>query len=152
MEKVVLFRVGSERFAVPVDRIQSIEKVPELTLVPYVPAFVKGITSLRGQVIPVIDLAERFSYVSSASDQERRMLVVSTRDAWVGLLVDAAQDVIDVQDDARRPAPRVGLALKREFLLGVLQQEEQLIMILDLDALFTDEEKNAVLSGMEQSK
>lgn len=149
MEKVVLFRVGAERFAVPVDRVQSIERIPELTLVPYAPTFVKGMTSLRGQIVPVIDLSERFSYESTSSELERRMLVVLTRDEWVGLLVDAAQDVIEVQDGARQPAPRVGLSLRREFLLGVIRQNEQLIMMLDLDALFTDEEKDAVRSGME---
>ncbi|HLS36070.1 MAG TPA: chemotaxis protein CheW, partial [Bacillota bacterium] len=97
MKKLVVFQLGHEQYALDVNQIQSIERVMEITPVPQVENdYIKGIINLRGEVIPIIDLKENLNMGATEINNETRIIVTHFHEMSLGLLVDSASDVIDV--------------------------------------------------------
>ena len=96
-ESLVVFRLGDERYAVPLDLVRELGRVPRLTVVPRLPPFVAGVANLRGHVLGVVDM--RVLLTSSAGEGSRRMLVLQHDDIAVGVIVDAVDGVVDVESD-----------------------------------------------------
>ncbi|PIF89715.1 CheW protein [Acidovorax sp. 62] len=107
-EQVVVFRLGSEEFGVPIDSVQEIVRVPEtLTHVPKAPDAVEGVINLRGSVLPVVDLRRRLGLASVARNEGQRIVVLLIKGARTGFIVDAVAEVLKVPRQAIEPAPRV---------------------------------------------
>ena len=99
MEKdlqVVGFRIGSETFGVLIASVREIVRVPEITAVPSAPETVEGVINLRGKIIPVMDLRKRFGHVDIQPDKKNRILVVELENKLVGLIVNAASEVLKI--------------------------------------------------------
>lgn len=107
-EQVVVFRLGSEEFGVPIDSVQEIVRVPEaLTHVPKAPEAVEGVINLRGSVLPVVDLRRRLGLPSVERNEGQRIVVLLIHGARTGFIVDAVAEVLKVPRQAIEPAPRV---------------------------------------------
>lgn len=102
--KVIVFRLKDEEYGVDVNQVKSIEKLEHITRVPRTPAFVKGVINLRGVVTPIIDLRNRFSLEETAYTESTRIIIVAVGELEVGLIVDAANDVIDICGERDRTA------------------------------------------------
>ena len=94
--KVIVFQLNEEEYAVSVTQVGSIERIQPITRVPQTADFVKGVINLRGVVTPVIDLRVRFDMEQKEFDELSRIIIVHMDDMEVGLIVDAANDVIDI--------------------------------------------------------
>ncbi len=130
----VIFRLGGEQYGVPVECINSIIRYEASTPVPRSPHSVMGVINLRGRVIPVIDLCHRFSGVEFVPGSQSRIVVAETASGLVGLAVDEASEVAELSKDSFRPIPDGVLAADTaKAFTGVVERDEELIIVLDLD-------------------
>ncbi|MBO1003785.1 chemotaxis protein CheW [Pseudogracilibacillus auburnensis] len=131
--KLIVFRLEGEEYAISVQRVGSIERILPITRVPSTPNFVKGVVNLRGVVTPVIDLKERFHEKQTTFTEQTRIIIVHIDDITVGLIVDEANDVLDIQQDQIEPAPEAVGSAVVEYISGVIKLEKRLFILLDLE-------------------
>jgi len=99
MEKdlqVVGFRIGNETYGVRISAVREIVRVPEITAVPSAPDIIEGVINLRGKIIPVMDLRKRFGQEHTVADKKNRILVVEINNKLIGLIVNAASEVLKI--------------------------------------------------------
>ncbi len=136
LQRYVLFTVADTTYGVQDAFVTEVERVPKTTPVPHTPAWLRGVTSLRGDIVSVIDL-RRFLGLDAPPPQTGRLLVVRLLDQEfaTGLLVDTVEQIVSVPvDDVRPPASPVEGALA-DFLTGACQVDERFVAMLDLDRL-----------------
>ncbi len=142
--QLVTFRLGSEEFSMDILKVQEIIRPMELTRVPRAPAFVDGVINLRGRVIPVMDLRRRFSMEPTEDTSEARIIVVELGGRTVGFKVDAVSEVLRLPVDMVEPPPSIVSGAEIDYIRGVGKLDDRLIMLLDVEKLLTDGEKEAV--------
>ncbi|MCR6096064.1 chemotaxis protein CheW [Salipaludibacillus agaradhaerens] len=140
--KVIVFQLKDEEYGVEVEQVRSIERVQHITRVPSTPDFVEGVINLRGVVTPIIDLRKRFSIEGIDHSETTRVIIVTVGNMEVGLVVDAANDVIDIPKSAVEPPPEVVGGLEAEYIRGVAKLEKRLLILLNLDKVLNAEEMN----------
>lgn len=133
--KLIVFQLVDKEYAIPVDQVRSIEKLEHITRVPRTPSYVKGVINLRGVVTPIIDLRSRFDITSSEPTESTRVIIVGLEDKEVGLIVDAANDVLDVEREMIEPSPEVVGVVEAEYIGGVVKQNKRLLILLHLDKI-----------------
>ncbi|GEB30927.1 MULTISPECIES: chemotaxis protein CheW [Brevibacillus] len=138
--KVIVFRLKDEEYGVEVNQVKSIEKLEHITRVPRTPPFVKGVINLRGVVTPIIDLRNRFGLEESLYSESTRIIIVAVGELEVGLIVDAANDVIDIPVNAIEPPPEVVGGVEAAYLRGVAKLDKRLLILLNLDKVLSTEE------------
>ncbi|AIE59674.1 chemotaxis protein CheW [Bacillus methanolicus] len=138
--KVIVFQLMDKEYAIPVSQVQSIEKVPPITRVPGTSSFVKGVINLRGVVTPIIDLRKRFGFPEVSYHENTRVIIVSMEDIEVGLIVDAANDVIDIPANSIEPPPEVVGGLDEDYIKGVAKIDKRLLILLDLGRVLKSDE------------
>ncbi|MCM3787550.1 chemotaxis protein CheW [Domibacillus sp. 8LH] len=134
--KVIAFQLVDKEYALPVHQVYSIEKLMHITRVPGTVPFVKGVINLRGVVTPIIDLRSRFGLSDKQYDESTRIIIASFDDIEVGLVVDGANDVLDIPVDAIEPQPEVVGSLGDEYITGVAKLEKRLLIMLSLQKIF----------------
>lgn len=139
--KVIVFQLNDESYGVDVYQVRSIERMQPITRVPGAPPFVKGVINLRGVVTPVIDLRSRLGLQEQPYTDETRIIIVSVDDKDVGLIVDAANDVIDLPASSVEPPPDVVGGVRTEFLRGVAKWGDGVLVLLNLDRVLTLDER-----------
>ena len=131
--KVIVFQLMDMEYAINVDAVQSIEKVLSITRIPKTPPYVKGVINLRGLVTPIVDLRERLGLATRELDDSTRIIIVTLEDYEVGLIVDAANDVLDIPVDSIEPQPEVVGSIESDFISGVAKVGKHLLIMLNLD-------------------
>jgi purine-binding chemotaxis protein CheW len=138
-DQVVVFRLGSEEFGVPIAAVQEIVRVPEsLTHVPKAPGFVEGVINLRGAVLPVIDQRRRLGLPSMDRNDGQRIMVYAIGDVRIGFIVDAVIEVLKIPHAAIEDSPR--LSGEQTRILGRvanLEKQRRMILLLDPSALLS---------------
>jgi purine-binding chemotaxis protein CheW len=150
MEKdlqVVGFRIGNETYGVRIAAVREIVRVPEITAVPSAPAIIEGVINLRGKIIPVMDLRKRFGQVYTVSDKKNRILVVEIENKLVGLIVNAASEVLKIPPDDIEPPGSVFAEGEAGYVTGVGKLKGRLIIMLDIAKLMHQPD----LRGLEQA-
>jgi purine-binding chemotaxis protein CheW len=142
--QLVLFRVAEAPMAVPVAQVEYVERLGPLTQVPGAPPFLRGVTSLRGQVVPIVDLAERLGLGSRPLGPKARVLVVRVDDQVVGMAVDDVLRVLYLSEDAVQPPPPVVARVSARFLAGVAYIQGDVVLVLNLQRVLTPEEAETV--------
>ncbi len=129
---LVGFRIGRETFAVPIELVHEIVRVPEITAVPDAPDFVEGVINLRGKIISIVDLRKRFGEAEIKSSKKNRILVAEVGNKMVGLIVDAASEVLKIPPADVEPPPNVFAEGELNYVTGVGKLNGRLIMLVDL--------------------
>ncbi len=128
----VLFRLGTEEYGLPIERVQSIIRYEVPTPVPHAPEMVEGVINLRGQVIPVIDLSQRLLGQPHEVSASSRIVVAEGDSGLVGLAVDSAHEVATFAADEIMPTPAAALTAETaEAFEGVANYGERLVILLD---------------------
>lgn len=142
--KVIVFQLNGKEYALPVGKVKSIEKIMHFTRVPHTLPFVKGVMNLRGVVTPLIDLRVRFGLEEKAHAEDTRVIIVSVSDSDVGLIVDSANDVIDIPSSLIEPPPEIVGTEAVDFISGVVKVEKRLLILIDLEHIlgFANGEKS----------
>lgn len=131
--KVIVFQLKDEEYGVEVDQVRSIERMQHITRVPRTPSFVKGVVNLRGVVTPIIELRNRFGIEEIETTDSSRIIIVAVGDMEVGLIVDAANDVVDIPNNVVEPPPEVVGGVEADYLRGVAKMDKRLLILLNLD-------------------
>ncbi|MCP3963223.1 MAG: hypothetical protein GY719_35735 [bacterium] len=133
LETWVAFSLAGEVFAIPVDPIREIVRVASITRVPHAPQPIRGVTNMRGRVIPVIDLRQRIELEPVDLARGSRVIVVRSRGRLLGLLVDGVHQVIHIDLAQAQPPPEDVMTAQSDYISGVYHLDDQLILLLDLD-------------------
>ncbi len=139
--KVLVFSLGTEHYAVPVRQIQSIERLLPVSRVPNTLPFVKGVASLRDQVIPIIDLRERFKVDSALDVGQGRTLLAHVQNATVGFAVDSVADVKTLEESQVSAPPALLGGNSARYLHGMARVEDRVLVILNLEQILSDAEQ-----------
>jgi|LFRM01.1.fsa_nt_gb purine-binding chemotaxis protein CheW len=141
-QQFVVFSVGKEKFGVDVNQIKQVIPVMETTYIPNSPAFVKGVINLRGDIIPIIDLAGKLSLQRVEVDEEKkRIIIVELKNIQnVGMLVDNVTEMIRIDADEISDAPDLVKAVHSDYIQGVAKVNNQLLILLNLNKVLTSEE------------
>lgn len=137
--KLIIFELKEKEYAVPVYHVRSIEKMMHVTRIPNIAPFVKGVINLRGVVTPIIDLRKRFGLDEIEYTEHTRIIIISLDEMDVGVIVDAANDVVDVNKDKFEPAPEVVGNKEEEYISGVVKLDKRLLILVDLEKVFDRE-------------
>ncbi len=138
MEKdlqVVGFRIGNETFGVRIGSVREIVRVPEITAVPSAPETIEGVINLRGKIIPVMDLRKRFGQSDVQPDKKNRILVVELENKLVGLIVNAASEVLRIAPSEIEPPGNLFAEGESGYVTGVGKLKGRLIILLDIAKL-----------------
>jgi purine-binding chemotaxis protein CheW len=141
MEQIISFVVGKENFGVHIQDVKEVIRIREITSLPKAPDFVKGVINLRGDVIPVIDLREKFAMSLEDYTDMTRVIVVEVDDKSIGMVVDSVSHVLRIGRDQIEPAPPLVGGLAGEYIRGVGKLDENLIILLNIERILTTEEK-----------
>jgi purine-binding chemotaxis protein CheW len=143
MEKdlqVVGFRIGSETFGVLIASVREIVRVPEITAVPSAPETIEGVINLRGKIIPVMDLRKRFGHFDVQPDKKNRILVVELDNKLIGLIVNAASEVLKIPPSDIEAPSSVFAEGESNYVTGVGKLKGRLIILLDVSKLLHRQE------------
>ena len=146
--QLVVFDLANEHYGVDIAAVEGIIKMQPITVVPHTPAFVEGVTNLRGEVLPVIDLRKRFGLpLDQARSKDTRIVVVEIDGKKVGMVVDAVSEVLRVPDEAIEPPSPIVTTVDSAFIRGIAKVDERLIILVELARVLSTEEQANLHSG-----
>lgn len=138
------FRLGKEVFAINVSKVLNILEMKPITKVPKSPEYMKGVINLRGTVLPVVDLRLKFSLPENEITVDTNIIVLSIdkegEPVTLGILVDSVKEVLEFKTDEIVPSPTIGTKYNSTFIEGLWPINENFIMILDIDKIFSVDE------------
>lgn len=142
--QLVSFNLGAEEYAVEVLKVREIIRMTAITHVPNTPPSIEGIINLRGKVIPIISLRNRFGMSSADEDHHTRIMVMDIAGKLMGFIVDGVSEVIRIASGEIQPAPSIAAGgVDQDFISGVIKHGEQLLLMLQLDRMFSSDEQDA---------
>ena len=153
-ERFLTFRLGKTGYGVEITRIKEIIEYGGITRIPMTPPCIRGVINLRGNVVPVVDLAERLE-VSHTVEVTRRTCVIITEmeDEGevmdIGFVVDAVDQVVGIQEDHIEATPSFGTDVKSEFISGMGNVNEKFVILLDVDSVFAVDELAKLVEDVE---
>jgi purine-binding chemotaxis protein CheW len=138
--KYLTVALDNEIYGIAVVKVREIIRLPKITPVPQVPAFVKGVINLRGRVIPVVDLRVRFGMKAEITERTCIVVVQVTlgeRPVQMGVIVDQVEEVTNLTKDQIEPTPDFGIRVDTAHLLGMAKANGRVLMLLELDRVVT---------------
>ncbi len=149
--KYLTFRLAEEEYGIEILKVQEIIKMMDITKVPRMPDFVRGVINLRGKVIPVVDLRLKFGMEAKETTEKTCVVVVQLQGTvskiTMGAIVDEVSEVLDISADQIEPPPEFGTSVDTAFILGMGKVGKKVIMLLDVDKVLSTKEI-AALSSM----
>ncbi|MBB4642140.1 chemotaxis protein CheW [Rhizorhapis suberifaciens] len=133
--QLITFQIGEQFLGVDIMAIREIRAWSPSTLLPHVPDYVRGVINLRGNVLPVIDLAARLGWGLTEPTGRHVIIVVRIAEQLHGLIVDAVNDIVTVNEDAMQAPPSLSTDSASAFLKGLVAVEDRMVMVLSLDNL-----------------
>jgi purine-binding chemotaxis protein CheW len=152
--QAVVFGIGKEAYGVPIEAVQEIVRVPEITALPEAPEYFQGVINLRGRIVPVMDLRSRLGLARQDLSRSSRVLVIQNSGKVAGLLVDAVHEVRKLPADAVEAPPEMVSAVGIEYITGVAKAGARLIVFLDIEKIVTIDTQcaEAVGAGMQPAQ
>ena len=137
--QIVVFRLSSEEYALPITKVKDINRFMPLTKMPKSPVFMKGVINLRGEIIPVVDLRERFGLTANEATDDSRIMIVDFNNQLIGIVVDGVTEVITIPA-AEIDIPPAASKLNIKQVPGIGKFNNRLLILLDIDEVFSAEE------------
>jgi purine-binding chemotaxis protein CheW len=142
LEPYIVFQVAGSNYAVRAAQVQQVEMVENITHVPNAPDYVEGIVYLRNQIVPVINLRERFRMGKIPYDLRARLIVFQIDERTIGMAVDAAREFFWLDRETFTPPPESLTGSGIEYLEGVCSQNNRLILVVNLHRLLSQQEQD----------
>jgi purine-binding chemotaxis protein CheW len=146
--RLVSFRISGDHFAIDIMTVRQIVPWSQPTAVPTAPDFIEGILLLRGEVIPIVDLRKRLGHPAAPVDQTASVIIVATGRGIVGLRADEVHRIVDAETAAFLPAPPLVQNVRGELLVGVLPWRDELILLLDVEAVLSPDEQQRLSAAL----
>ncbi|MHC1782853.1 MAG: chemotaxis protein CheW [Anaerolineaceae bacterium] len=134
-EHLVVFLLGNESFGISIQMVESIIKKQAITKVPHAEKFILGVTNLRGTVVPVVDLRQRFAMPRQEATKDTRIIVLNTDSGKNGIVVDEVVEVMRLPKKAIAPTPMIATTINSSFITGIARTENKLIILLDANTI-----------------
>jgi purine-binding chemotaxis protein CheW len=148
------FKLEDEVYATDIAQVREVLEYTRVTKVPRTPAYMRGVINLRGHVVPVLDLKLRFGMSRTEQTVNTCVIIVEVQiegeKTIIGALADSVQEVIDMDASTIQPAPRIGTKLNTDFIQGMGKRDEQFVIILDIDKVFSIDELQSVKGSVEE--
>ena len=136
----VTFHLDNEVYGVNVMQVREVLRYTEIAPVPGSPDYVLGIINLRGNVVTVIDTRKRFGLEPGVVTENSRIVIIVAQNQTIGIFVDSVAEVVDLSLSEIDPAPNVGTEESAKFIKGVSNHNDELLIIIDLNKLLSDEQ------------
>ena len=147
--QLINFRLRDEEFGVDISSVREITRVTDMSHMPEAPFFIHGVTNLRGQIIPVIDLAKQFNLAPQKElPQSARVVVAELKGHMVGILVDEVPEILKIPESDIEPAPElIQMEVRKDYITGVGKLEDRLIILLDIEKIVTLHEMEELIKA-----
>lgn len=146
------FKLDDEVFALDICKVREVLDFTEVTRVPQVPEFMRGVINLRGSVVPVVDMRLKFGMPKMKKTVNTCIIIVEIdmdgETTVLGALADSVQEVLGLELEQIEPAPKIGTRLRTEFIRGMGKQDDRFVIILDIDKVFSSDELVAATAGL----
>jgi purine-binding chemotaxis protein CheW len=143
-DQYLTFVLEDEIFALEIGKVREVLDFTSPTKVPQTPHFMKGVINLRGSVVPVVDMRLKFGMTETQQGVNTCIIIVEVdmkgEPAVLGALADSVQEVLEIAPEQIKPAPSIGTSLKIDFIKGMGKREEEFVIILDIDKVFSTDE------------
>lgn len=136
----VTFRLADETYGINVMQVQEVLRYTEIAPVPGAPSYVLGIINLRGNVVTVIDTRQRFGLMTTDTTDSTRIVIIEVDQQVVGIMVDSVSEVVYLRQSEIETTPNVGNEESAKFIQGVCNKNNQLLILVELNKLMSDEE------------
>jgi purine-binding chemotaxis protein CheW len=146
------FQIAGQDYAFRIEQIQEIVILDQVTKTPQVPAYVEGVSNLRGSIIPIINLRKLFGIEPKPVDSETRTVVVNVGERTMGCLVDTVSQVMRIPEENMQPAPETVTANGAHYISGFARQNGRLIILLDIDELLDPRKLEQVSQAAEHER
>jgi purine-binding chemotaxis protein CheW len=142
------FKLEDEVFGLAIGKVREVLDFTTITKVPRTPEYMRGVINLRGSVVPVVDLHLKFGLAQTEKTVNTCIIIVEIsmegEITVLGALADSVQEVVELEPEQIEPAPKIGTKLNTEFIKGMGKREDQFIILLDIDKVFSNEELSMV--------
>lgn len=153
--QIIVFRLGGESYGLPIDDIKEVVLTPRITRLPLMPSFVRGVANIRGEIIAILDLEEKFGLHTSSSQEElseterNYCLVVESEAYQMAILVREVPNTLSIPDPLIDNAPAVlqEQSQMRNYITGIARYQEQLIILIDLFKAIDPQEIREIVQG-----
>lgn len=135
--ELLTFRLGTEEYGIDILKVQEIRGWEAPTAIANAPAFIKGVISLRGTIVPVVDLRLKFNLGEAKYDELTVMIILNLAGRVVGVVVDAVSDVLTLAPEQVKPAPEFSAAFDTAYIIGLGVEKERMLILVDIERLMT---------------
>ncbi|GAB2940722.1 chemotaxis protein CheW [Hafnia psychrotolerans] len=139
-QEFLIFTLADEEYGIDILKVQEIRGYDQVTRIANTPAFIKGVTNLRGVIVPIIDLRVKFAQKNVVYNENTVVIVLNFENRVVGIVVDGVSDVLSLSQDQIRPAPEFAVTLSTEYLTGLGSLGERMLILVDIEKLLSSEE------------
>ena len=136
------FQIDDQQYAFRIEQIQEIVNLEQVTKTPQVANYVEGVSNLRGSIIPIINLRKLLGLPPKPSDSETRTIVINVGQRTMGCTVDAVSQVIRIPEQSIQPAPDTMTTDGNQDIAGFAKLDDDLVILLDIDELFSPQRLN----------
>lgn len=145
--KYLTFQLAHEDLGVEILKVREIIGVTDITVLPQMPAYMKGVINLRGTVVPIIDLRLKFGLEEAAHTEQTCIILVDVGHQ-VGLVVDTVSEVLEIRSDQIDPPPTLGHTVDTSFILGIGKVGDRVKVLLDIDRVLATDDMSAVAAAL----
>lgn len=144
--KVVVFKIDNEEFAVNIIQVERILGYTEPTKIPESPEFIRGVITYQNEILPIMDLKKKFNLSNTELKDNPKIVVVKNGDKKVGLIVDLVFEVIDVDDSMIEEAPSIVKGISNKYISGMIKLNDRIIILIDTEKILTNDEMSKIQS------
>lgn len=143
-QEYLIFTLGNEEYGIDILKVQEIRNYDSVTRIANTPDFIKGVTNLRGIIVPIVDLRIKFAQENIVYDTHTVVIVLNVNQRVVGIVVDGVSDVMSLATGQIKPAPEFSVTLSTEYLMGLGTVDERMIILVDIEKLLGSDELELV--------
>jgi purine-binding chemotaxis protein CheW len=134
------FMLGEEQYALDIRAVKEIRGFDPVTKIANAPEYIKGVINLRGDIVPIVDMRIKFNVGQATYNEFTIVIMLHVAERIVGVVVDAVSDVIKLEQEQLKPPPEFGVAFDSRYLYGLATIDEQMIILVNIEALITGDE------------
>lgn len=138
LKQYVVFKLADQEFGTDIHKVSIIEKALHVTRVPTIPAYMKGVVNLRGEIIPVMSLRLKFNLEEIDADDDTRVIIFKLNDTKLGVLVDSVTEVVALRDSDIDSVATITNDRNYDYIVGVAKAGERLITLLNVEKLISE--------------
>ena len=136
-QEYLVFTLGTEEYGIDILKVQEIRSYETVTRIANAPDFIKGVTNLRGVIVPIVDLRLKFKLGNVRYDHQTVVIILNVAGRVVGIVVDGVSDVLTLTGNDIKPAPEFGVSVSNEHLTGLGSVEGRMLILIDIERMMT---------------